>query len=175
MKIYIACALTAVPRQFFHDYTAFLHRLAGALKSSGCQQVRYALVDSDPQLAEKPYQERARLCYLWDREMVEQADVLVADASFPSIGLGIELQIAESRDIPIVLCFRKAIENMVSPVEYENPDRSHHSLQIGDGYASLMALGLPTLFRVVGYTDQEIGIQEVVDAVSLLNRSSCNQ
>jgi len=29
----------------------------------------------------------------------------VAEASFPSTGLGIELQIASERSIPIVLCF----------------------------------------------------------------------
>lgn len=172
MKVYIACALTAVPRHLFQDYTMFLHGLAFALKANGCKEVRYALVDSDPQLAEKPYEERARLCYLWDREMVEQVDVLVADASFPSIGLGIELQVAESRGIPIVLCFRRAAENRVSPVDYENPDHSRHTLQIGDGYASLMALGIPTIFRTVGYTDATDGIPAIVQVVSLLQRGS---
>ena len=63
----------------------------------------YALVNSDPQLASKPFEERARLCYLWDRNMVEQAELIIAEASFPSTGLGIEMQIAESKGTPIIL------------------------------------------------------------------------
>jgi hypothetical protein len=167
MKIYIACALTAVPRSDFFAYADFIHKMAAALKQSGCGSVRYALVDSDPQLAEKPPNERASLCYTWDREMVQQADVLVADATYPSIGLGIELQIAEARNIPIILCFRKTAAHRLAPVGYENPDHSRHTLQIGDGYVSLMALGLPSIFRTVGYEDDDDGIRRIIEAVSL--------
>jgi hypothetical protein len=170
MNVYVACALTAVPRPDFPNYAAFIHKIAEALKASGCVSVRYALVDSDPQLAEKPPQERARLCYVWDRDMVQQADVLVADATFPSIGLGIELQIAESRNIPIVLCFRKTEAHRLLPVDYENPDHSCHTLQIGEGFVSLMAIGLPTVFRTIGYTNDEDGIHQIIEAVGLLHR-----
>ena len=85
MKIYIACGLTHVPRQFFDEHVAFVHHLASSLEGNdeGCE-VKYALVHSDPQLASKPASERARLCYLWDREMVEDADLVIAEASFPS-------------------------------------------------------------------------------------------
>jgi hypothetical protein len=171
MNIYIACGLTSVPRKAFASYTTFIHKLASALKQYGAHTVHYALVDSDPQLAEKPESQRARLCYLWDRELVEQAEVVIADATYASIGLGIELQIAEARDTPVILCFRKSEENRVPPVEYENPDHSRHSLQIGEGYVSLMAVGLPTVFRTIGYRDDEDGIQQVIDAVSLLKRT----
>jgi hypothetical protein len=107
MKIYIGCGLTHVPRgQIFDDHISFIHGLASELKAVG-HQVRYALVNSDPQLAEKPFKEGARLCYLWDRNMVEEADLLIAEASFPSTGLGIEMQLAEAKGTPIVLCFRE--------------------------------------------------------------------
>jgi hypothetical protein len=87
------------------EHTQFISELSDRLESSG-HQVKYALRDSDPKLAEKPTAERARLCYLWDRQMVEDSDLLLAEASFPSTGLGIEMQIAESKGIPTVLCFR---------------------------------------------------------------------
>jgi hypothetical protein len=91
----------------------------------------YALVNSDPQLAAKPLEERARLCYLWDRNMVEHAELVIAEASFPSTGLGIEMQIAESEGTPIILCFRDFLgTNKVENVLYENPDHSRHSLQV---------------------------------------------
>ena len=93
MNIYIACGLTHVPREFFEKYVEFIHQIATALrKLPKVQSVRYALVDSDPQLSTKPKNEQAALCYDWDRRMVEGADLVVAKASFPSTGMGIELQ-----------------------------------------------------------------------------------
>jgi hypothetical protein len=171
MKIYIACGLTHVPRDLFSEHVEFIHSLATALtESASAHQVMYALVSSDPQLAAKPFGERARLCYLWDREMVEEADLVIAEASFPSTGLGIEMQIAEASDTPIVLCFRDFVINKVAPVTYENPDHERHDLQIGEGYVSLMALGVPSVFRVVRYACASEGICQVLDAVNLLDR-----
>jgi hypothetical protein len=170
MKVYLGCGLTHVPRAAFEKYVAFIHRLASALRAGGCEEVTYALMNSDPQLAEKPFGERARLCYVWDRDLVEKADVLVAEASYPSTGLGIEMQIAENRDKPIVVCFRATADNRVAQVEYENPDHSHHALQIGEGYVSLMALGIPSVFRVVRYDQDDDGIAQVLKAISSLKR-----
>jgi hypothetical protein len=169
MKLYVGCGLTHVPRTDFAAYVQFVHSLVAVLEGMG-HSVTYALRDSDPQLGEKPFDERARLCYLWDRGMVEDADVLVADASYPSIGLGIELQVAESRDIPVVLSFLRSPKTRVAPIEYVNPDLSHHSLQIGDGYVSLIALGVPSIFRLVPYGSAMEGIQGVATAVELLER-----
>src|SRR5687767_13691920 len=105
MTIYLGCGLTHVPRDVFLDYVAQLHRIAAELERTGTK-VMYALKHSDPQLAEKPFEEKARLCYLWDRELVEKADVLIAEATYPSTGLGIEMQIAESCGKPIIICFQ---------------------------------------------------------------------
>lgn len=170
MNIYIACGLTHVPRNLFKEYTDFIHSLASSLESIGGNQVRYALINSDPQLAEKPFNERARLCYLWDREMVEHSDVIIAEASFPSTGLGIEMQIAEAKNIPIILCFQKLEANKAAPIGYDNPDQTHHTLQTGEGYVSLMALGIPSIFRAIGYLDTSDGISQITDTVRLLNR-----
>lgn len=172
MNVYVACALTAVPRSEFAGYALFIHNLASALKENGCKNVKYALVDSDPQLADKPIKDRARLCYLWDREMVEKADVIIADASFHSIGLGIELQIAEARNTPIILCYRKNDSKRLAPVDYDNPDHSRHTLQIGEGYVSLMAIGIPCVFRTLGYSSDEEGIGLVIETIKLLDRGS---
>jgi len=171
MKIYIACALTHVPRgEIFEEHVAFIHELAGNLKSAG-HEVMYALVNSDPQLASKPFEERARLCYLWDRNMVEQAELVIAEASFASTGLGIEMQIAESEGTPIILCFRDFGTNKVESVSYENPDHSRHNLQVGDGFVTLMALGVPTVFKVVRYSDGQDGLAKIVSALDLLTQA----
>jgi hypothetical protein len=171
MKIYIACALTHVPRGWiFDEHVAFIHELAGTLKGAG-HEVMYALVNSDPQLASKPFDDRARLCYLWDRNMVEQAQLVIAEVSFPSTGVGIEMQIAEGDGTPIILCFRDFGTNKVESVSYENPDHSRHSLQVGDGFVTLMALGVPTVFRVVRYSDRQDGIVKITSALDLLVQS----
>jgi hypothetical protein len=171
MKIYIACALTHVPRgAIFEEHVAFIHQLARELKSAG-HEVMYALVNSDPQLASKPFEERARLCYLWDRNMVEQAELVIAEASFPSTGLGIEMQIAEREGTPIILCFRDFGMNKVESVSYENPDHSRHSLQVGDGFVTLMALGVPTIFKIVRYSDSRDGLAKVMSALDLLTQA----
>jgi hypothetical protein len=168
MKIYIACALTHVPRgTIFDEHIAFIHAVAGMLKGVG-HEVMYALVNSDPQLATKPFEDRARLCYLWDRNMVERANLVIAEASFPSTGLGIEMQIAESNATPIILCFRDFGVNKVETVTYENPDHCKHHLQVGEGFVTLMALGVPTVFKVVRYSDSHQGLEKIAAALDLL-------
>jgi hypothetical protein len=171
MRIYIACALTHVPRgAIFEEHVAFIHELAENLKGAG-HDVMYALVNSDPQLASKPFDERSRLCYLWDRNMVEQAELVIAEASFASTGLGIEMQLAENEGTPIILCFRDFGTNKVASVAYENPDHSRHNLQVGDGFVTLMALGLPTIFKAVRYSDRSDGLTKVMAALDLLTQA----
>lgn len=171
MNIYIACALTHVPRSLFDEHVAFIHELAKRLRDNDpTAAVKYALVNSDPQLATKPETERARLCYLWDRAMVEEADLVIAEASFPSTGLGIELQLAESNGTPIIISFRDFGTNKVESASYENPDRSHHELQVGQGLVTLMALGIPTIFRTIQYYGQDDGIKRIVEATNSLRQ-----
>jgi hypothetical protein len=166
MKIYIACALTHVPRPIFESHVTFIHELAGKLKSAG-HEVMYALVNSDPQLASKPFNQKARLCYSWDRNMVERAELVIAEVSFPSTGVGIEMQIAESKGTPIIVCFRDYGTNKVETVSYENPDHSRHDLQVGDGFVTLMALGVPTIFAVIRYSDDQDGLAKIMRAIDV--------
>jgi hypothetical protein len=163
MNLYIGCGLTHVPRTLFAEYAAFIHELARVLERA--HEVKYALRDSDPQLALREREDRARLCYLWDRQMVEAADAMIADVSFPSTGLGIELQVAELRATPVVLCYGHWGNNRASPVSYEMPDHGRHELQIGAGYVSLMVLGLPSLFEEIQCADAADGVVRVVNAL----------
>jgi hypothetical protein len=98
--------------------------------------------------------------------MVERADLVIAEASHPSIGLGIEMQIACSVSIPLILCFQMGSQHQATPVEYINPDHEHHNLQIGEGYVSLMALGLPNIRDVIGYSTEDEGLKTIVDVVN---------
>jgi nucleoside 2-deoxyribosyltransferase len=173
MRIYIGCGLTHVPREVFAEYTGFVRELASTLEVA--HEVRYALRDSDPQLAQREPMERARLCYSWDRRMVESADAVVAEVSFASTGLGVELQIAEAKDTPVILCYRDWGTNRASPATYQTPDRQRHLLQIGDGFVSLMALGMPNIVQVVEYQPGASGVEQVVGAVEGIACGSPNR
>lgn len=172
MKIYLACGLTHVPRGEFAAYVCLIEEVAQFLTNSLGAKVKYALNDSDPQLAQKPFSDRARLCYLWDKEMVEWADVIVAEASYPSTGLGIELQIACARETPIVMAFRFDEHHKAPPVQYRTPDHEIHTLQLGEGFISLMALGLPSVFKVLPYTNVKEACTEVGRAIETLRKPS---
>jgi hypothetical protein len=168
MNIYLGCGLTHVPRAIFADYVGYLHKLANALQAiPAVARVRYALVDSDPQLASKPTPDRAALCYDWDRRMVEEADLLVAEASFPSTGLGIELQLADTAGKPAIMLVGDFGTNRVGRAHYQNPDRSEHDLQIGEGIVSLMALGVPAIRKIVLYRTFDEAISQAVATVML--------
>ncbi len=172
MKIYLACSLTHVPRGDFSSYVEFLHGLAEYLTVEHSAEVKYALRDSDPQLGQQPFRDRARLCYIWDKEMVEWSDVVVAETSYPSTGLGIELQIAHTRQIPVIITFKLDEGHKAPPVQYHTPDHNLHSLQLGEGYVSLMALGLPNVFKVLPYHATSEAYVEIGEAVERLNTSA---
>ena len=163
-KIYIACGLTHIPRQFFSDYSNNIHKLAAKLEKSG-HTVKYALKHSDPQLSEVEKHLKPELCYLWDKNMVEEAQCIVAEASFPSIGLGIELQIAANKLIPIIFLHKDYSINIAEGVKYTNPDGATHKLQISDGKISLMALGLPNVYSIHHYDSLTDISQDIADDI----------
>ena len=165
LKIYIACSLTHVPRNIFENYVESIHLLANRLEEFS---VKYALINSDPQLEKISPSEKAKYCYQWDRRMVEEADIIIAEASFPSIGLGIELQIAEMKNIPIILIYKDDNELKAQPISYSNPDKIKYNLQIGEGYVSLMALGLPNVVKVIPYADIGQCLNQVLTHIKLL-------
>ncbi|MGR9535694.1 hypothetical protein [Rhizobium leguminosarum] len=171
MKVYVACGLTHVPSENFADYVETIHQIAAeVLACVPGAEVKYALVNSDPQLAERSAEDRAKLCYIWDRRMVEEADLVIAEASFPSTGLGIELQIAEMHGTPAVLLFRDFGHNRADHRSYKNPgDTGTHDLQIGEGFVTLMALGLPNIFKVIQYDSREDCRKLISEAITLLS------
>lgn len=170
MKIYIACGLTHVPRDEFAAYVHLIEKMAQFLFDSLEAEVKYALKDSDPQLSQKPFTDRARLCYVWDKEMVEWADVIVAESSYPSTGLGIELQIACARETPIVMMFKLDESHKAPPVQYKTSDQETHTLQLGEGYISLMALGMPSVFKVLSYANEDEACAEVGTVIATLQK-----
>lgn len=163
IKVYLACALTHVPKPLFKRFSRLIGSIADALVSDG-HLVKYALKDSDPQLAFLKEKDKAKLCYKWDSDMVQWADIIIAECSFPSTGMGIELQIAGNENKPIILYYSSSWDSKAERKYYETPDHENHKLQIGEGYISLMALGLPSVVEVLKYTS-------VSDSIELITKS----
>ena len=80
------------------------------------------------------------------------------------------MQIAETKGTPIILCFRDFGKNRVKSLSYANPDHTHHALQVGEGFVTLMALGVPTIFRSIQYFDRDDGIKRIIEAVNMIGR-----
>lgn len=169
MKIYLACGLTHVPRENFDRYVAIIHYFATGIETCGAE-VKYPLKNSDPQLAVMPIDERARLCYEWDRNMVEWADLIVAECTYPSIGVGIEMQIAEQKKIPVLILFN-SVKETAGKVQYCNPDGGKHWLQIGEGHVTLMALGMPNVVGVLGYKRERNALNEIFKAIAQVKKN----
>jgi len=160
-QAYISCALTHVPERVFTEYSDFIKSLEKFLLEKYAASVKYALRDSDPQLANIITSEKASLCYIMDKQMVEDSDLVIAEVSFPSGGVGIELQIAQQKSIPIILLYKDFGFNIAAKKTYILDTRAEYSLQIGNGIVSLMIQGLPNIIREIKYTDYVECISEL--------------
>lgn len=168
IQIYIACALTHVKKANFDEYSLFIRSLATEIEKTYGIKCKYALRDSDPQLNSHEEEDKARLCYLWDRQMVESSDLIIAEASFPSTGLGMEVEIANSKSIPVILIYRNYDGNSAEVKEYTLDDGENHSLQIGNRIVSLMLCGCPNIIKLIEYSGIQDGIYKTLQEVNRL-------
>ncbi|EGR4455605.1 hypothetical protein V9K20_003607 [Vibrio cholerae] len=162
-NIYLGCALTHVSEEIFDDYSELIRIIAKSFEVEFGAKVYYALEDSDPQLASKLEKDKPKLCYLWDREMVESSDLMLAEVSFPSTGLGQELQIAQSKNIPIILFYKDYRTNIAHKKYYVTSSNEECELQIGNGIVSIMVQGNPSVIHEVQYTDASLLVSSLID------------
>lgn len=167
-KIYIACSLTHVKKEYFDEYTSFIKELSNELEKIGIE-CKYALRDSDPMLSEYKKEDRAKLCYKWDRNMVTESDLVIAEASFPSIGLGMELEIANHAEIPIALIYREFEDCYAENKEYTLGSDKSYSLEIGNRIVSVMAQGCPAIIYENQYINKNDGIKCILDLIKDYN------
>lgn len=72
------------------------------------------------------------------------------------------MQITESKDIPLIICYERSEARRSKTKLYENPDHHTHHLQVGEGFISLMALGLPNVFSIVPYSEESECIEGLI-------------
>lgn len=96
-----------------------------------------------------------------DRELVEQCDLFIAEASFPSTGLGQELQIAEANKKPVILIYRDYACNIAEKKDYKTKSGDSHSIEIGNKIVSVMVQGNPAVIKEIPYSSTEDCIKEL--------------
>lgn len=161
--VYIGCALTHVKKEHFNKYTSFIKNLARMIENEFNIKCKYALRDSDPKLGEYSECERPKLCYEWDRKMVEESSLIIAEVSFPSTGLGMEIEIANQNSIPVILIYGKYSNAQAESKEYTLDDKRKFNLEIGNKIVSVMVQGCPTVISEINYSSSIDGIRKVRD------------
>ena len=86
-KIYLACALTYAPEEFKKSIEAFKEKL----------RKRFEVLDFLGLVEGTP-----RDVFLKDTKNVTSCDILIADCSYPAIGLGYEIALALQFDKPVL-------------------------------------------------------------------------
>ncbi len=113
LKVYVACALTHAPQTFKDD----VDLLKAALRPH--VEVLDFLGLGAPS---------AQAAFEWDIQCVKTCDVLVADLSYPSTGLGVEFGVAYATGKPIIsLASKRAsvsrfVFGYVSPIHFTYRD-----------------------------------------------------
>lgn len=88
LKIYVGCSLTHATQKFRESIEAFKDTL----------RAKYEVLQFLGLGAGTPEE-----IFTHDIHCVKNADLMIADCSYPSIGLGIELGFAYSRNLPVIL------------------------------------------------------------------------
>jgi nucleoside 2-deoxyribosyltransferase len=115
MKIYFACSITG-GREFESVYQAVVHALA----ENGHSVLTAHLVESDVMEAEAGLSPEE--VYTRDMDWIRECDVLIAEVSVPSHGVGYELGFALGIDKPVLVLFQEGrkVSKMISGNSDEN-------------------------------------------------------
>lgn len=152
MDLFLCCSMTNVPNKFFNNYSKTISNLHSFIESFG-HNVSNALRDNSPYDSSLDDFENAKVCYEWHKSRIEKSNLVIAEVSFPSIGVGIELESANQFNIPIILIYDKILAIKADVKEYEATGDLIKNTNITHPNISSMALGLKQAKELVGYKD----------------------
>jgi hypothetical protein len=160
-NVYIGAAMTHLPPAIFGEYKQTVEAMADLIAKLCNAKVTYALENSDPYLPGFDKERRPAECYRMDRELVEQSDLMIAEASFPSTGLGQELQMAAYNDVPVILCFRNWGDNIAAKKDYTTRAGEAHTIELGNKIVSSMVLGNPAVVHEILYKSIDACLEQL--------------
>ena len=139
MNVFFARSMTLVPELHREEYADGLASIVEHLKVAKGWSVTWGVDSAAPidRSGRKP-SEMMKL-YSWYADFIAKADLLIADVTFPSLGVGIELQIACQNSVRTWLITNGRFTPRTN--------------------VSMMALGVPGVEKTIEYTakpNQEI-------------------
>ncbi len=131
MNIYFAGSIRGGREdvKIYQDIVAFL-------KTKGTVLTEHITLDSIHDMGEDDKTEE--FIYKRDIDWLNQSDIVIAEVTQPSLGVGYELAYAESKKIPVICLFRENSGNHLS------------AMIKGDSY-----------FKVIKYTDIEVVLKDL--------------
>lgn len=112
MKVYFACSITGG-----RDHAYLYQDIANSIKDSGAELLS-ELFASDKIEAEKGVSAKKNMSkrdiWEWDLNWVREADVIIAEVTQPSLGVGYEIAKAEEWGKPILALFYEPSEKRLS-------------------------------------------------------------
>ena len=160
-KVFIGSALTHLTPDLFHEYRSLIVGIADLVEGLFDCEAKYALEHSDPFLPNYEKPRRPAECYKMDRELAEQCDLFIAEASFPSTGLGQELQIAAYNNKPVILIYKNYGKNIAAKKDYKTKAGADHSIELGNKIVSVMVQGNPSVIKEICYENVEGCIEDI--------------
>lgn len=148
-------AITSVPKRQHPYFVEFNNAVRMLLQFRYGVNFSSALNDNESTLDSYPQEQQARMCYIRDQASVEWSDFIIGDVTFPSTGLGQEVERANSKGIPIIALVRgtRRIKPEERPylVQPVGGEIEHHALHVGSGGVSFMLQGNPALKVILKY------------------------
>lgn len=112
-KVYFACSIRG------GGDTSHYVAILDAIKSAGAQVLSEIFVHDAIHLGGSPLPETE--IYIRDTEMIREADIIIAEVTNPSLGVGYELAYAETLGKPILCLFDSASGRSLSAMIQGNP------------------------------------------------------
>lgn len=120
MKVYFACSITG-GRDSAHLYQP----IVDAIKESGAELLSEIFasdkIDAKKGVGAKRNMSKADI-WKWDLDWVREADVIIAEVTQPSLGVGYEIAKAEQWNKPILALFHESSGNRLSAMIEGSPN-----------------------------------------------------
>ncbi|MEK6959166.1 MAG: hypothetical protein AABW59_03925 [archaeon] len=144
-QVFIGSAVTHVPDVFFEEYKELIVELSKLLETKYLCKAKHSLKKDDSRLSYIEKHKTAADCYKKCVEDIKASKLMIAEISFPSIGLGQEIEIASQNKIPIIVLFK----------DYFGREPQ------GELIVSRMALGNPLVVHQIKYKTTKEAIGEL--------------
>lgn len=143
--------MTYLPKSHLKKYILFIQSLGRMIEESGFAHAKYAFRDTDPFMTNLSPSKIPEFCYKTNAGYIKSSTCIIAEVSFPSTGVGIELQIAEQYRIPIIVVYKKQNISKIKNKYYSLEDNGKYKLYTRTDGVSVVVYGLSSIKKEIQY------------------------